>query len=94
MIIYIIYVCPQFTEAGICLRNKENHAHHCKLIDMEGLTDHYSLCFGINRNPILNELRYFDVTSGALLNDIMHDILEGVLPMEMKLMLQVHEYIF
>ena len=34
------------------------------------------------------ELQYFDICSGGLLPDIMHDILEGVLPYEAKLVLQ------
>ena len=45
--------------------------------------------YGINRNSILNELAYFHVCSGALIPDVMHDILEGALPYEVKLMLQV-----
>lgn len=34
------------------------------------------------------ELNYFDICSGGLLPDIMHDILEGALPYEAKLVLQ------
>ena len=33
--------------------------------------------------------QYFSVASGALLPDIMHDVLEGALPYEIKLMLKV-----
>ena len=44
--------------------------------------------FGINHNSILNELTYFHVCDG-LLPDIMHDILEGTLQYEVKLMLQI-----
>ena len=44
--------------------------------------------YGINRDSVLNELTYFHVCSGGLLPDIMHDILEGALQYEMKLMLQ------
>lgn len=33
--------------------------------------------------------RYFNVCSGALLPDIMHDLLEGALQYELKLMLQL-----
>lgn len=50
---------------------------------------HYSTVFGVNRRALLNTLRYFDVTSGALIPDIMHDILEGALPLQVKLMLKV-----
>lgn len=50
---------------------------------------HYSVAFGVNRRALLDNLLYFDVTSGALIPDIMHDILEGALPLEVKLMLKV-----
>ena len=39
--------------------------------------------YGVVRDPILNTLRYFHTTEG-LLPDIMHDVLEGVLPMWVK----------
>ena len=42
----------------------------------------------MNRHALLNTLEYVDVTSGAFIPDIMHDILEGVLPLEIKLMLK------
>ena len=34
------------------------------------------------------ELQHFDICSGGLLPDVMHDILEGALPYEAKLILQ------
>jgi len=45
--------------------------------------------YGINRDSALNQLTYFHVCCGALIPDIMHDILEGALQYEVKLMLQV-----
>lgn len=48
--------------------------------------------YGIYRNSILNELSYFHVCSGTLLPDVMHDILEGALQCEVKLMLRVMVY--
>ena len=39
--------------------------------------------YGVVRDPILNTLQYFHTTEG-LLPDIMHDVLEGVLPMCVK----------
>lgn len=44
--------------------------------------------YGINRNSALNNLTYFHVCDGSLIPDIMHDLLEGVLQYEVKLMLQ------
>lgn len=67
--------------------------HHCLLIEGSDIPvpdrQHYSITFGVNRLALLNSLDYFDVTSGALLPDVMHDVLEGALPLEMKLMLKV-----
>ena len=37
---------------------------------------------------VISELKYFDVSSGALIPDVMHDILEGALHYEAKLLLQ------
>ena len=57
---------------------------------------HFSLVYGVNRRALLNTLTYFSVASGALIPDIMHDVLEGVLPLEVKLMLKVdyiHMYV-
>ena len=44
--------------------------------------------YGINRRSALNDLKYFHVCNGALIPDIMHDVLEGILQYEAKLMLQ------
>lgn len=43
-------------------------------------------CYGINMESILNSSNYFHVVDG-LPPDIMHDVLEGALPYEIKLML-------
>lgn len=47
------------------------------------------MVYGINRRALLSTLDYFGVASGALIPDIMHGILEGGLPLEVKLMLKV-----
>lgn len=44
--------------------------------------------YGVNRDSILNNLTYFNVCNGSLILDIMHDVLEGALQYEVKLMLQ------
>ena len=46
----------------------------------------------MNRNSVLNKLRYFHVCDGSLLPDIMHDLLEGVLQYEVKFMLNTMIY--
>ena len=50
---------------------------------------HYSTTFGVNQRALLNTLRHFDVTAGALIPDIMHDILEGALPLQLMLVLKM-----
>ena len=52
------------------------------------MTAHYSTLYGVNVKSALMELKYFDVCSGALFSDVMHDILEGTLQYEVKLLLQ------
>ena len=57
---------------------------------------HFSLVYGVNRRALLNTLTYFSVALGALIPDIMHNVIEGVLPLEVKLMLKVdyiHMYV-
>ena len=77
----------QFTEKEFELRDKTSHEQHCKSVQ-EDSSGNASKEYGINRNSILNQLNYFHVCDGSLLPDIMHDILEGALQYETKLMLQ------
>ena len=88
---YVFYI--QFVESSFCLRSSAEHSRQCQLLEREDMSatdkQHYSTTFGVNRQALLNSLTYFDVSSGALIPDIMHDILEGALPLEVKLMLKV-----
>ena len=59
-----------------------------KLEEDGGRRDEYSILYGINRRSILMELKYFDICNGGLLPDIMHDVLEGALVYEAKLIMQ------
>ena len=47
-----------------------------------------SIEYGVNHQSILMELQYFDLCSGVLVQDVMHDLLEGVLQYETKLLLR------
>lgn len=80
-------------ESEFSLRSKSEHLHHCEILDREDLSSldrqHYSMTYGVNRRALLDTLRFVDITSGILIPDIMHDILEGALPLEVKLMLKV-----
>ena len=76
-----------FLECQFQLRNKKDHEDQCDLIKNDD-SGNYSKEFGINRNSALNDLEYFHVCNGSLIPDIMHDVLEGMLQYEAKLMLQ------
>lgn len=55
--------------------------------DSQAQRTEHSKEFGVNHRSILLELKYFDLCSGVLLPDPMHDLLEGVLQYEAKLVL-------
>ena len=78
----------QFHEKQFVLRSEESHNSQCSRVekDESGVA---SKEYGINRNSILNQLSYYHVCNGSLLPDIMHDILEGVLQYEVKLLLHI-----
>ena len=54
------------------LRNPDEHKSSTQQ-DREKL----SVEFGINHRSILDQLQHFKVSSGALVQDVMHDVLEG-----------------
>jgi len=51
-----------------------------------------SVTYGINYNSVLNDLEHFHVANNQLPQDVMHILLEGVIPYTMNLML--HSFIF
>ena len=75
-------------ESDFTLRDEESHQRHCSELEGESGSEALKL-YGINRDSILNKLAYFHVCSGALLPDVLHDILEDALQYEIKLMLRV-----
>ena len=69
----------QFNEDAFQLRTKEAHADHCA--DLSGpLHSHIAKTYGVTNNAVLNSCSYFHVIDG-IVPDIMHDILEGTLPL-------------
>ena len=74
-----------FTESNCVLRTPETHFEQCSKLDGP-LCAHYSTTYGINRLSILEEVPGFSVVT-ALLHDIMHDLFEGIVPLEVKLLL-------
>ena len=75
-----------FKESDFELRTPEMYDDQCSLVEGNSHGTH-SREYGINRCSILNQLRHFNVVSGALVPDVMHDLLEGVLQYEVKLQL-------
>lgn len=55
-------------------------------ITHSSLKQHFSIIHGINRLSILEEVPGFSVVNG-ILHDILHDMYEGVVPYEVKLLL-------
>ena len=69
------------------LRNPVNYKYHCSLLTGV-LRETDSVTYGINYESVLNQLDDFDVGNGQLPQDVMHILLEGVLPYTIKVMLQ------
>lgn len=67
------------------LRNRGTHEQHLQEIDDD--PSHQSHEYGIKHESLLSDITYFDICSGALICDIMHDLLEGLLQYETKLLL-------
>ena len=66
-------------------RKKETHMEHIKDLN-EDVNGHYSKTFGVNRKSLL-DVKYFDMFQSGLPHDAMHDLLEGIAPYEVKLLL-------
>lgn len=79
---YHYQIPMQFDEAKVRLRNIQQHRRHCGLLDVSGCSREY----GVNRLSILDQAPYFDLCK-CMPHDIMHVILEGVLPLQCKLLL-------
>lgn len=72
-----------FDPSQFVLRTEENYQRHVELVERDpSIANQY----GIKFNSPLNDLPSFHVTSG-LPPDCMHDILEGVVPYEVGLIL-------
>lgn len=79
-------LATHFKESDFELRTPEMYDDQCSLVEGDSHGTH-SREYGINRCSMLNQLRYFSFVSGALVPDVMHDLLEGVLLYEVKLLL-------
>jgi len=69
------------------LRNPATYEYHCSLL-RGVLREADSVTYGLNCESVLNKLDDFNVCDGQLPQDMMHILLEGVIPYTMKIMLQ------
>ena len=74
-----------FTKESCTLRTTESHFQQCQLLTGP-LKEHFLIVHGINRLSSLEEVPGFSVVNG-ILHDILHDMYEGVVPYEVKLLL-------
>lgn len=85
--LYALLKHLQFTTEELQARTIENHTRHCSALGGVLNDSHIATTYGVPRNSILNSLNHLNVING-LPPDVMHYVLEGVLPLEVKLMLQ------
>ena len=78
-----------FKECYFEVRTPEDHKRQCDELERSALRSEVSKGYGINRKSILNSIPNFSVAQN-LPHDIMHDLLEGVVPYELKLMLKYY----
>jgi len=72
-----------YTDDGLELRNKEQYSRQVKCL-LEGTISTRDC--GIKSSCLLNSLQYFHVVQNVSV-DVMHDLLEGIVPFELKLIL-------
>ena len=66
------------------MRAREMYDRHADLVATD---PEYAPVYGVKERCVLNSSKYFHVVDG-LPSDIMHEILEGVLPLHLKVMLR------
>ena len=74
-----------FLESSCTLRTPTSYFEQCSLLS-GALRVHYSKIYGINYMSVLEEAPGYSVIQG-LPHDIMHDLYEGIVPYEMKVLL-------
>ena len=75
-----------YTDDAFEVRTTESHERHCSLLNGP-LRDHYSKTYGVNRRSSLLGITNFNMFGGGLPHDAINDVLEGVAPLEIKLLL-------
>jgi len=70
-------------------RNDRKHSQDLKEIESD-VSGHYSKTYGINQRSVLMDVNYFSIFEGGLPHDLMHDLLEGLVPLEIKHLLSYY----
>ena len=70
----------KFDDEEFIHRSPEHHAEICKLLSIKSLHCHFSKIYGLNRDCLFNKLTHYHIV-GGLPPDVMHDLLEGVVPL-------------
>uniref|UniRef100_A0A1X7U0H4 Uncharacterized protein n=1 Tax=Amphimedon queenslandica TaxID=400682 RepID=A0A1X7U0H4_AMPQE len=68
-------------------RNRFTHKYHVEALSVPSSRSLIETAYGLHSDSFLHQSQYFHVTQ-ELVPDIMHDVLEGCLPYEMKEMLK------
>lgn len=79
----------KFSSSDFELRTKPKHIEHLEKIKGPA-AEHFSKAYGINRRSALLDVKYFPMFGGGLPHDTMHDVLEGLAPLEIKLLLRFY----
>ena len=80
------YSQNHFREEQFTIRDRNTHAQQCRHLDGPDRQS-ASVEYGINRRSSLDSLPYFSVVE-CMPHDIMHDIFEGAIPYELKLLIR------
>ena len=74
------------TDNDCVLRDTKSHEEHCDLLKTPAFA-HYSKVYGINNCSSLLDVPTYSMFGGGLPHDLMHDVFEGVVSVEGKLLL-------
>ena len=75
-----------FVSDSFEMRNKTDHLKHLDFLTGPAAA-HFSKTYGVNTRSALLDVQHFDMFGGGLAHDAMHDLFEGVAPLEVKLLL-------
>ena len=81
-------VLLQFVESEFVCRTESSHKDLCQRLEESDLYEHLSTTYGINGRCALDEVENFQTTQGFP-QDVMHVLLEGCVPLEMRYTIKV-----